>query len=121
MEGDGAYAAAKARVQRLREIAAAGAREAAPELLAAVRATASAGQDPDGKPWPLTKEGKRALPEAGAAIRVSVTPDGAIELSIGAPYSYQKRQILPRVLTPRLWAALQRGIERAWSKLQGGG
>lgn len=120
MDGDGAYAAAKARVQALREIAAAGAREAAPELLAAVRATASAGQDPDGKPWPLTKEGKRALPEAASAIRARATDD-AVELSIGAPYSYQKRQILPRVLTPRLRAALQRGIERAWSKLQGGG
>ncbi len=79
----------------------------------ALRATARAGTSPDGKPWPPTVEGRRALPDAAAAIVVQ--RDGAqLTASIGPPYSYQKRQILPEGTTPRISAVLTESAEAEW-------
>lgn len=89
------------------------ARRAAPRLQRALRATAAAGTDPYGKPWPPTKEGDRALPNAAKAIAV-VAEGSSVRASIGAPYSYQKRQILPTEVTPAVAAALDEAAEAAW-------
>lgn len=63
------------------------AKEAEADVLAAARATADAGQAPDGSAWPAKKDGGKPLPGAGAAIKSS-TKGNRIALTIGPPWTF---------------------------------
>lgn len=71
------------------------AEEALPDVLEEVRATADAGTTPDGQPWAPTREGKRALPGAGAAITaiVSGASEAVITLILRGKYVFHHRGI----------------------------
>lgn len=85
------------------EVAQAVARRAAPLLDEAVKRTASAGQDPEGHPWPARKDGGRALERAadhittraaGNLVRMTLTgPD--VFHHFGATRGQVRRQIIP--------------------------
>ncbi len=103
---------------------------AAPKLQEAVRSQARAGLDPNGKPWPLKKDGSRALVNAAAHVRaIAVGP--RVDLIVDGPeYFHQtvkpdgtlpQRKIIPSVgdaLPPALQAALDEASSEA---LRGGG
>ncbi len=94
---------------RIRGIAGAGsaiAREAAPGVLAAAKATAAAGTTPDGVPWaPRKSDGGRALAKAADAITVSTAEDVVfleihdhhVEHNFKRGPGYEPRRILPDV------------------------
>ena len=106
------------------------ARLAAPKLEEAVRSQARAGLDPNGKPWPLKKDGSRALVNAAARVRaIAVGP--RVDLIVDGPEYYHQtvkpdgtlpqRKIIPSV-GDALPPALQAAIEEASSEaLRGGG
>jgi hypothetical protein len=85
------------------EIAEAVARRAGPMLEAAVKKTAKAGQDPEGKAWPARKDGGQALEHAadhirarsaGNIVRVTLTgPD--VFHHFGATRGGVRRQVIP--------------------------
>ncbi len=87
---DEELAAYAKRLRGLKGFAAQAAKEAAPRVERVVKATAAAGTDPEGKAWPLKRDGGRALPNAADAI--SVTARGAIVIVrlVGA-YVYHNR------------------------------
>lgn len=78
--------------------------------------TAAAGLDPEGRPWPRTKRGARALPNADKAIAVrAIGRSIAMRLSgpearhhLGRVRGGVRRQILPTVrIPPRMDAAIR--------------
>lgn len=97
------------------------AREAAPLIEQALKATAAAGTDPDGKPWKSKKDGSRALPDAADAL--TVTP-GAMLVTIrvrggeAVQNRFGFRRMLPRrkQIPKAIYAALREGAARAWKK-----
>lgn len=96
------------------------AKEAAPLVEAAVKATAAAGTDPYGNPWKAKKDGTRALPDAADAV--SVTTNGKV-LTItvtggeAAQQRFKFRQLLPNKKVPKaILDALREGARRAWMK-----
>jgi hypothetical protein len=112
----------RAIVKRLRAFGKANemAKEAAPLVEAALKATAAAGTDPDGKAWKPKKDGGRALPDAADAV--SVTTNGKV-LTItvtggeAAQQSFRIRQLLPKKKLPKaVLDALREGARRAWIK-----
>lgn len=128
MDGDAALADMIARLRRLGseglELAA---REARPLVEAAAKATAAAGTDPYGNPWPLRKDGQRAIPDAAAAVDVVVRgPNLIIQAHRGAAVQNSLagtrygRQVIPdaaRGLPPGMSAALREGASRALRRL----
>lgn len=74
-------------VEQLRGMNELSAKEAEPGVLAAARATASAGQAPDGKPWPKKADGGKALEGAAGAIKSSAK-GSRVELAIEPPWTY---------------------------------
>ena len=79
------------------------ARGAAPLLDKAVKATARAGQAPDGKPWPTKKDGGAALEHAadhitttasGAMVRMTLTGPTVFH-HFGATRGGVRRQVIP--------------------------
>ena len=73
--------------RRLGEFSSRAARRAAPKVLAALKATAAAGTDPQGKAWPPLAGG--GAPMQGAADAISIeTSGGDIKAKIGEPWVY---------------------------------
>lgn len=100
------------------------ARAAAPVVEAAIRATAAAGTDPDGKPWPSKKDGGRALPNAASAV--SVKASGLVlRVLLKAPYGFAQtrrraRKVIPEGHIPAdVSAKLRKLIESEWKKTVG--
>jgi hypothetical protein len=119
-----------ARLRASRNVATDVAREAVSTVGDAIRRTAAAGADADGKAWAPRKDGGRALPNASA--RVVVTSAGPT-LTASVPYPYQfhqrgdahnpKRAILPEssaALPASIRAALRDASERVWRRMMGG-
>jgi hypothetical protein len=85
------------------------AKEIAPVLDAKIKQNISAGVDPEGKPWPLTKTGEKALANAGAALMVRAISsvvqaklEGHVALHhLGAAKGNVRRQILPSSRLPQ--------------------
>lgn len=102
-EGLASLDALIARVRKLGKMPEDVARVGAPLVLEAAKKTARAGTTPEGKPWPLTKKGDRAL--VNAADHLSVKASGpTITLTLKGKaevvHNYgdskaPKRQILP--------------------------
>lgn len=87
MSGYDELAAFIRRVEGLRAINEEAAKEAAPDVLAALQETAAAGTAPTGEPWPAKADGGRAL--AGAAKAIKVTTKGTqVVATIGPPEGY---------------------------------
>lgn len=85
--GSSALQAFIAGVESLRTMNEQVAKVAEPGVAAVARASAAAGEAPDGEAWPARKEGGKALPGAAAAI-TSSSKGSRIELKIGAPYVF---------------------------------
>jgi|GEM_PF-1874951 len=85
------------------------AKDVAPVLDAEIRKNISAGVDPEGKPWQLTKDGKKPLTNAGAALTVRAISsvvqaklEGHVALHhLGAARGNVRRQILPSSRLPQ--------------------
>jgi len=119
-----------AQIRGLRRLAAEAAKEAAPLVQEAVRATAAAGTTPDGTPWAPKKRGGRAL--ANAAEHVAATAVGTVVRIVlrGADVYHQlgvgrfpKRQVIPDrsdALPPALARSVAEGARRAFARLTGG-
>ena len=88
----------------------------------ALRATATAGQAPDGKPWPLKKDGSRALAHAAAAITtqaigtvIVITLRGAEVFHHFGAQGKPRRQVIPQGSMPaRLGDAVRLGFVEPW-------
>lgn len=99
-------AAMAAKFRKLRAFNEQVAIEAAPGVLAASQATASAGGRPDGVPWVPKKDGSKPLVDAAKAI--SVRPIGdVIQIVLTGPEVYHnagagspRRTIIPRSGNP---------------------
>src|SRR5262249_9484003 len=94
---------------------------AAREVEAQLKATASAGETPDGTKWPDTKKGARALKNAASAIRVQAI--GTVVLIVLSGYhvyhhfgaGVPRRPIIPQGSMPRrLGDAVRRGFAQPW-------
>ncbi len=85
-----------ARLRAIPSLGAEIAKEAAPGLLAANKATAAAGTSPDGKAWALTKQGKPALVNAANALTTRVVGDVVYLVLSGVNVFHNAtRRILP--------------------------
>ncbi len=118
------------RLRGLRGMSAAAAREAAPLVEAAAKASADAGTTPSGAAWsPTKRDGDRALTRAASAVSARAT--GSVvqivlvghhiyhSLGIGRP----KRQIIPDkgdAIPSAIAAAMAEGARRAFARLMGG-
>lgn len=93
---------------------------AAAEVQAQLRATASAGQTPDGKAWAATKDGRRAMVNAAQAITARAAGrDIVIELNGPEVFHhYGVRGAEPRQIIPtdrpgeKLGQAIRRGVAK---------
>lgn len=106
--------------------------DAAPDVARAVEAElrdqVGRGVDPQGKPWPKTKAGKRALPDAmddvtvrarGRRIEIKVTGAHARH-HLGAVRGGVRRQIIPEGKLPRPMAdAIGRVLEERFAEKVG--
>lgn len=112
----------------LRAVPTLAAKEAAPLIEAALKKTAAAGTDPNGKAWAPKKDGSRAMVNAaehitataaGTVVRVLLKgPDVFHNYGAGGP----RRQILPDQESdtpPAIVDAVQEGVRRAVSKIVG--
>lgn len=109
------------------------ARTALPDVARAVegvqRATIAAGTDPDGKPWPLTKDGDKALQNAAAAVEVTHTA-GAVVIRVSGPEElhhagkargHVQRKIIPTGPLPsRMSRAIGETLDRVFVRITGG-
>lgn len=114
--------------QRLRELPTKLVDQTAPEIARAIEAEikrqVSQGVDPYGRPWPLTRDGDRALRDAADAIRVTVLRDRVVVTLTGVEALHDRgavrggvrRQILPdrAEIPPRLAAVIEAAIARVW-------
>lgn len=117
-----------ASVGRLEQLAEHGAAEAAPLVEAEAKQTAAAGTDPYGTPWPLKKDGTRAL--KNAADHVSVHAAGAFVVTEleGVDNWHQDgaqgkdvRRVIPDVEIPDVYAkALDAGCVKAFDDIMKG-
>lgn len=115
------------RLRGLKDLTSAAAREAAPLVEAAIKSTAAAGTDIDGRPWPPKKDGTRALPNVAAAISAAAVGTLVVARLVG-PYVWhqyakpddRRRQILPDSgagVPLRIAAALRAGVQLAFQRL----
>jgi hypothetical protein len=129
VEGDAEFAAFIARVRAFGETGAESiAKEAAPLVAQAVKATAKAGTDPYGKTWAPTKMGARALPDAADAVTAEAHGP-VVRIKVTGPYAIhnylkgdRRRQIIPSEDKPMprgVLDAMYEGARRAWSKVIG--
>lgn len=94
------------------------AKDVAPVLDAKIKANIAAGVDPGGKPWPLTKDGRKPLTNAGAALTVRAISSvvqaklvGHVALHhLGAAKGNIRRQILPSSGLPQPMTAAVKTI-----------
>lgn len=119
------------RLRELRELAAEGAKEAAPLVAEALRKTASAGTTPDGQPWKPTKGGQRALSNAADAIAARAIGN-VIEIILSGHYvfhHYGTKRLPQRAVIPEnggsipavVTDACRRGAVAAFRRIMGGG
>ena len=108
------------------------AREAAPRIEAALKASAAAGQTPEGQAWPPVKDGGgRAMVNAaahvaakaiGAVVRVTLTgPDVYHQFS--KKTSEPRRRVIPDVggaIPPAIARALDEAAAAVWRRFTGG-
>lgn len=104
------------------------AREAAPLVQEAARATARAGKTPEGKSWVERKAGGRALANAADAV-TAVAGDKTVTIKVTGPEVFHnwgvgkttpRRQIIPETgdqIPSAVSAALIDGAERAFRKV----
>jgi hypothetical protein len=126
MSADEDLAAYAKRLRGLKGLAPAAAKEAAPLVEAAIKKTAAAGTDIDGKPWPAKRDGTRALPNAASAIS-AVASGAAVIVSLIGNYVFHntakgpdRRRILPDSgagIPPAIAAALQTATKQAFERL----
>lgn len=103
----------------------------APALEAKLKATASAGTSPDGKPWAPKKDGGRAMPNAAQAISVrAIGPTVRVTLSgpevfhhYGRGSTEVRRPIIPDSgagMPPVVADILEEESAKAFEELTGG-
>jgi hypothetical protein len=105
------------------------ARLAAPLVEAAVKRTAAAGTDPDGKPWLPKKDGGRALEHAADHVTAKAVGTTVVVTLVGPDVLHNsgtkrvpKRQIIPdggAGIPKSVTAALTEGAARAFEKTMG--
>ena len=129
---DDGDAVLKAMIDKLRSLGKDGLRQAAEaarlEVIDAVEQTARAGEDANGNPWPLRKDGEQAMPKAANYITGQVIDgiDGpAVQLKVTGPYAINhhrkkpRRRILPIAGEPipkSITDAMAKGAKRAFEK-----
>lgn len=105
------------------------AREAAPLVDEAIKKTAGAGTDPDGKAWAPKKNGGRALEHAADHIKTSAVGVFVSVILSGVDVFHHKgqghsprRQVLPEAgsVPAGVTKALQEGARRVFERLAGG-
>lgn len=127
MSADEDLAAFAAKLRRMPELTPAAARAAAPKVAAAIKASAAAGTDIDGKPWPPKKDGTRALPNVVGAIS-AVAVGALVVAKLVGPYVWhqyakpadRQRRILPDSgagVPARIREALAEGAREAFANL----
>lgn len=107
------------------------AKEAAPRVQEAIRATAAAGTTPEGQAWAPRKDGGRALADAaahvtakalGAIVRVTLAgPD--VFHHFGKGSGEPRRRVIPDVggqLPPSVAKAMQDAVAALWARIVGG-
>jgi len=127
---DEALTAWAAKIRGLRTLAAEAAKEAAPLVQEAARATARAGTTPDGTPWAPKKDGGRALEHAaehvtakalGTVVRIVLT--GVDVVHHRGTRRAPKRQVIPDkggAIPAPIVRAVAEGARRAFARLMGG-
>ncbi len=106
------------------------ARDAAPHAAryveASLRATAAAGQAPDGTPWALTKDGRHALKNAAVAITTKAIGTAVLIILRGHHVYHHfgagvpRRQIIPQGSLPaKLGNAIRNGFVQPWKERLG--
>lgn len=102
-DGHAAADAMRARLHELAQLPERAAGDVAAALEDELRAQIARGEGPDGKPWPLTQSGRKALQNAASALRVraagatvvaTLTGPAALHHR-GAVRGGRRRQILP--------------------------
>lgn len=131
MNGDVAMAAMIEHLRRLKKLPEDVVREAADEVLKAARATAAAGTTPDGKPWPATKTGGRALVHAAEHLSVKVIGRAIVLVLKGIDVVHNagggrnpKRQVLPdggAGIPKNVADAIRKTASRVFSRAMGVG
>jgi hypothetical protein len=119
------------RLNQLGDLPAEVAKDVAPALDAEIRKNISAGVDPEGKPWLPTKDGKKPLANAGAALSVKAISSvvqaklvGHVALHhLGAAKGNIRRQILPSSRLPQPMTAAIKAVaaKRFNDKMRKGG
>lgn len=119
------------RLNQLGDLPAEVAKDVAPALDAEIRKNISAGVDPEGKPWLPTKDGKKPLANAGAALSVKAISSvvqaklvGHVALHhLGAAKGNIRRQLLPNARLPQPMTAAVKAVavKRFEAKLKKGG
>ncbi len=126
MSADDELAAFASKLRSLKGLAPQAAKEAAPLVEAAIKKTAAAGTDINGTPWPVKRDGARALPNAAGAIS-AVANGAAVIVTLIGNYVFHnsakgpdRRRILPDSgagIPPAIAAVLQRATEQTFRRL----
>jgi hypothetical protein len=127
-------AALAAMIDRLRSLATLpreAAKEAAPLVEEAAKATVAAGTSPDGEAWKPTKEGGKPLQNAAKAVSavalgpvVQIRVDGVEALHHNGTKRLPRRQLIPYPgdsLSKTITRALEAGAAQAFQRMIGGG
>jgi hypothetical protein len=127
-----AFAALDAQIRRLRSVEGL-AEDAAPHVAKALKeeldAQIARGQGPDGKPWPLTVDGKKPLQNAAAATTVVAVGSAIVARVTGHDAFHHRgqtrgnvvRQILPSgKLTQPFTRAIKRVLDERYTALMAG-
>jgi hypothetical protein len=129
MDGNAALSAFVERLRALRQLATETARAAAPLVERAARETAAAGTDPEGNRWAPTKDGRRPLANAAAAIR-GVAVGSAVQLVVRGYHVFHhhgtarlpQRRILPEGAIPKaIGEAVRAAARLTFTRTVGGG
>jgi len=120
-----------AKVRSLGNLNAEIAREAAPLVERAAKATVAAGTDPSGKPWPPKKDGGRPLVNAAKAV-TATAKGSAVEIAVKGIETYHhlgtedgvpRRQMIPMPGDPipkPIATALKAAAETVFRRNAGG-
>lgn len=128
MSANAAFDDFVARLGRLQGLPEAAAKECAPLVEEALKRFASAGLDPDGKPWKSKKDGGRPLEHAADAIhteakgaKVVTTLEGVEVWHQRSTKSLPKRRVIPDKgeIPPHVAEALELGAARAFETIMG--
>lgn len=129
MDADAQLAAFIERVKRLEDFNAAVAREAAARVEKIAKASAAAGTDPYGKPWPTKKDGTRALANAAGSVTArAIGP--VIQIVVRGAYAIHhnlkgksRRPVIPeaeRGVPPAIALEIAEAARAVWARVMGG-